>query len=135
MTEIDKTSTINEAKKSLPSQQGLYAKIASYSNEIIGTLYQLLQSRNENIRLGAAKVLINKILPDLKVMELTGKDGKPFELIINAVGGFIPANVGTVPAPAGSPLQGQPPVQGNLLAQTGKKDNNSNNGAGQASVS
>ena len=60
-----------------PNHIAIYQRIASRSDDIIDCLFLLLQSRNENIRLGAAKVLANKILPDKKAVELTGEDNGP----------------------------------------------------------
>ena len=49
----------------------LYAVAAAHSKEAIKTLYDLMKnSNNEGIRLGAAKALLNKALPDLKSSEM-----------------------------------------------------------------
>lgn len=53
----------------IPSKQKIYAKIAGKSEDIIGGLLELTSSRNESIKLGALKILLNKILPDLKSIE------------------------------------------------------------------
>lgn len=62
---------IDEAKKGgVKGRQGLYAYASKYSKEAIDILYLLMTtSRNEGIRLGAAKALLNKCLPDLKAAE------------------------------------------------------------------
>lgn len=51
------------------SRQAQYNKITARSVEILETLFGLLKSRNEAIRLGAARTLLDKILPDLKAQE------------------------------------------------------------------
>lgn len=62
-----------EAKKGgrphVVNRQGLYAKVAKFAVAAIDTLVELLHSRNENIQLGAAKVLLDKCLPDLKAVD------------------------------------------------------------------
>lgn len=79
----EKQTTNTEAKSGGTKPQiALYQKIASREEEIIETLFQRLKSRNESVSLGAAKILINKILPDLKTVEVTGKDGGPIKLNI-----------------------------------------------------
>lgn len=55
--------------ETIPSKQKIYAKIAGKSEEIVGGLLELITSRNESIKLGALKILLNKILPDLKSVE------------------------------------------------------------------
>ena len=60
-------NTSHEAKKGGVLNKGsLHAVAAAYSMEAIETLYDLMKnSKNDGIRLGAAKALINKVLPDL----------------------------------------------------------------------
>lgn len=60
-----------------PNQAALYQKIASKSDKIIDKLFQLLESTNESIALGAANTLIDKILPSLKATEHKGEGGGP----------------------------------------------------------
>ncbi|HEC66014.1 MAG TPA: hypothetical protein ENI23_12035 [bacterium] len=52
------------------SKQKIYAKIAVRSEEIVDGLFDLTQSKNENIKLGSLRVLVNKILPDLRAIDL-----------------------------------------------------------------
>lgn len=60
--------TSREAKTGgVPNRGSLYAVAAAYSKVAIDTLYELMKnSKNEGIRLGAAKAILNKSLPDLK---------------------------------------------------------------------
>lgn len=60
-----------------PSRIGNYQKIAARSDEIFAVLFEKLHSKNENVALGAANKLIDKILPDLRATELTGEDHGP----------------------------------------------------------
>jgi hypothetical protein len=57
----------------VPRRTNLYNIVAPKGREIINTLFALLKSNNEGIRLGAAKVLINKILPDLQAIQHKGE--------------------------------------------------------------
>lgn len=54
----------------------------------IARLIELCQSKNPNVAMGAAKVILAKVVPDLKAMEHSnGKDGKdlPTPLLIRLV--------------------------------------------------
>lgn len=62
----------SEAKRggaTILSKQKIYAKISERSEEIISGLLKLATSKNESIKLGALKILLNKILPDLKAID------------------------------------------------------------------
>jgi len=65
-----------------PSRAMLYSQAASLAPRAIEVLKELMECKNENVRMGAAKVLLAKAIPDLKAMELTGADGQPFKVIV-----------------------------------------------------
>ena len=117
-----------------PNHVALYQKIAIHSDKIFEILLQLLDSRNENIRLGAAKVLVNKILPDKKTVEVGGLNGEPIKFNIIFGNGYIPPNLQPTTTPEGNIVSGQPPIQNNSMASQGKKDDNGGNGVDQAST-
>lgn len=57
------------------SRQTLYQVASKYSKDAIEKLYDLMMhSKQESVQMGAAKTLLDKALPDLKAMELTGED-------------------------------------------------------------
>lgn len=66
----------HEAKqRGVPNRGSLYAVAAAHSKEAIDTLYDLMMnSKNDNVRLGAAKALLDKSLPDLKPSEDLERD-------------------------------------------------------------
>lgn len=52
--------------------------------EAIETMVKLMRDGdNDNVKLGAARSILSKVLPDLKATELTGKDGK--DLILKLI--------------------------------------------------
>ena len=60
------------------SRQTLYQVASKYSKEAIETLYDLmLHGSQEGVRLGAARALLDKALPDVKSVEITGEDHGP----------------------------------------------------------
>ncbi len=69
--------TSHQAKTGgVPNRGSLYAVAAAHSKEAIETLYDLMKnSQNEGIRLGAAKAILNKTIPDLRASE--GEDYIP----------------------------------------------------------
>ena len=59
----------------VPSKLGLYAYASKYTKEAIDILYSLmLSSKNEGIKMGAARALLDKCLPDLKAVDLTTQE-------------------------------------------------------------
>jgi len=65
----------------IPNRQGLYAKIANHATAAIDVLVELLHSPNDNIRLGAARTLLDKCLPDMKSLSVSGsEDNEPLEI-------------------------------------------------------
>lgn len=63
-----------------------YQKMASHFDEALAVIVKNLQSRNEAIALGAANKIIDKIVPNLKGVEITGADGEAiaFKIIAGA---------------------------------------------------
>ena len=108
------------SKGVIPNKGSIYNAVARERKKILNTLFELLDSRNPNVRLGAAKCLINKILPDLKSQEITGADGQPFTITV--VTGDSLARTGFTPSPEGSSITGQPSVQSVSVAPESKKD-------------
>lgn len=53
------------------SKQALYSSISCHAKAVIKRLFELSQSKNENVALGACKTLLNKSLPDIKSVEVT----------------------------------------------------------------
>lgn len=79
---VDSIKAKNGGRPSIPNRQGLYSKAAKHADASIDTLVQLMSSRNENIRLGAAKALLNKCLPDLRAVDASVTPNEPLEVII-----------------------------------------------------
>jgi hypothetical protein len=68
--------------RTMPTRDNLYARIANHVPGAIDKAVALLESNNEAIRLGAIKFLVDKALPDLKAMEITGEDRGPLQIKI-----------------------------------------------------
>lgn len=71
------------------SKQALYSSISSHAKEVIMRLMELTQSKNENVALGACKVLLNKTLPDIKSVEVT-QSSVMDSLISDEIGKYQP---------------------------------------------
>lgn len=79
----------NEPKKGgSPSRDMLYSEAAALAPKAIKRLEELLGHKNENVALGAVKIILAKAIPDLKAMEITGQDGQPLRFVVVTEGGI-----------------------------------------------
>lgn len=77
-----------------------YKKVQSKGDRIIEVLFELMEHRNPLVQLGAVKVLANKLVPDLKAIELSGGDnGQPFVIKLLDIDGIRNKLSGNAPAP------------------------------------
>lgn len=126
----------SEAKKggaTTPTHIGNYQRVAAKSEDIFKTLFDLLKSKNEAIKLGAAKVLANKILPDLKSVEVGGElddNGKrrAIQLLVNLGGGFIPPTLQLSTPSAGGFTASTSTVQSSGVAPESTENMDSSDG-------
>ena len=79
-------------KRGIPNRGSLYNSIGKERKKILSTLFDLLDSSNENVRLGAARTLLNKILPDLKATELEVGSHEQIKITVIKGNGFEPQN-------------------------------------------
>lgn len=124
--EVKKT-TREVKKQGTPSQATLQSYIQNYSKEAIDQIVHTMRfSNNENLKFGAAKVIIDKSIADIKALELTGANGQPlqFTFRIDLAGGYIPPMGPIITAPTTS-VEGPTPLQSLGVAQTSKKNDNS----------
>ena len=77
-------------KRGSPSREILYSEAAKHAPKAIKVLADLLDHGNENVRVSAAKAILAKAIPDLKAMELSGKDLNPTIIKVDMSGGYIP---------------------------------------------
>lgn len=68
------------------SNKELQDKIRSHIPKAIEALVGLLESKNENARVGAIKILLAKILPDLKSESITDEEGNTYKLLLDVPG-------------------------------------------------
>ena len=66
---------IKSGRPRVPNRQGLYSKTAKYAVYAIEKLVKLMDSKNENISLGASRTLLDKCLPDQKAVEYNAECG------------------------------------------------------------
>ena len=58
------------------SKAQLYAYVQQYSKEAVDVLLDIMRSsHNEGLKMGAAKGLLDKCIPDLRATEITGEEG------------------------------------------------------------
>ena len=116
-----------EAKgKGTPNKGTLQSYIQNFTQEAIDVLVEIMRtSRNENLKMGAAKVIIDKSIADLKAMEVTGQDGEPIKITVIG-GGFVPESRFINAASTASTFSATT-VQSDSLAPESPQDNNSDN--------
>ena len=88
---VIESSDLPEEKGVSPiSRQAAFSKASSHFQKALDTVIDVMNtSKNDNARLGAARTIIDKVLPDLKAQELTGEGGGAFEVIIRNYGDKI----------------------------------------------
>lgn len=120
---MDETEGVEPKKEGVTNRQGLYAKVAKHEDKIITTLLEMLDSTNESVKMGAAKTLLGKILPDQKAVEVAGADGGPIQ--INLLGKYVSPGGWTLSPPTGS-TGGSDQIQNVGLAPQSPQDINPN---------
>ena len=87
-------------KKQL-SKIAIREKLRVHTQEAIANLIDLMKnSSNDNVRLGAVKILLAKVLPDLKAVELIGGLNPDGSVMHNVV--ILPSKKPLEPPPARS---------------------------------
>lgn len=74
----EKMETINDKPV---SKQALYQMVSRHAGAAINRLVELTKSQNDNVALGACRVLLNKTIPDIKSIEFVGDPPKVAEEI------------------------------------------------------
>ena len=74
---------LKEKKRGPVSKNALYQAASAHAHDAIAVLVEIMKnSEHDASRIGAARTLLNKCLPDLKATELTGKDGETLNGLI-----------------------------------------------------
>jgi hypothetical protein len=105
------------------SQLAIYNRIAAKEHQIVDVIFKLMDSQSEKTRLDAASVLLDKVLPNKKAVEL-GNDKGGLSISLFG-GGFVPP---TAPRIASMGSTTRPtPIQSFSLAQESQENVNSSN--------
>ena len=80
---MNKMDTVNQVKGKVEQLSDVMMKerLRPLAGRAVERLKELMESRNDAIAMGAAKMVLNKFVPDLKVTELQGNEEKP--ILIN----------------------------------------------------
>lgn len=131
---MDENSNNEPKKTGTPPREVLYNEAAKHTQRAIEVLVEIMNNGdNDNARMGAAKAILAKSIPDLKAVELSGPDGSAIQLkyVIDLAGGYIPP-LGAINASPADSSTGSTQIQGTGLAQESQKDNDSPNGTSEA---
>lgn len=72
-------------KGGVQGRSGLYAYVSKYTKEAIDVLVILMRtSRNEGIKMGAARALLDKSLPDLKADDASLESTEPLRIVFTS---------------------------------------------------
>ena len=127
---MPKMQSDNEGKiMGVPKRDQLYARLSKWTPTAINRLAKLLDNPNPSVQLGAVKIVLERTVPVLKALEITGKDGQQIPIYIFG-GGFLPPQPSALTPSNGDPFR-LPPVQSPGVAQAVKKDNNGSLGVGK----
>jgi hypothetical protein len=108
------------------SRDVAYRKTAAHFDAALAVWVKSLSSRNEAIALGAANKIIDKCLPDIKSVELTGENGEPIKFNLLAPSTYFSA-IGKLDAASTASAYGRSAeVQGTDLAPESPENNNGN---------
>ena len=122
------STTTSEATSGGSKQQPraqLYQKFEPLANQAIEVIKKCMESRNENIAMGAAKIVLERTVPAIKAIELTGNNGDPIKFNIISGSDYVSAISKLTTASATGSFGRSTEVQSVNLASTGTQDNNS----------
>lgn len=127
---------IEPKKPGMPGRPNLYQQLQKLAPKALLRLEGCLDSNNENVRLGALKIIYDRMIPTLKSIELNGGvddngNRQPIQLFVNSGRGFVPATVVLPTSSAGSLTGGQSQIQSPGMAPTSTQDDNGNIGSNQ----
>lgn len=112
--------------KKTQSRPQLYQKFEPLADRAIEKLQTLLESRNESIAMGAVKIILERTVPAIKAIEITGENGGPIKLNIISGADYVSSIGNAATASETSTTYGPAEVQSTDLAQASPEDNNSN---------
>jgi len=105
-----------------PSREVLYQYASQYTQEAFDRALKILrESANENVVLGAIKVVLERSLPAIKALELSGKNGD--DITVKLINDYLSSR--GINASSISGTEGPDTLQDTHLAQEGSQDINS----------
>ena|SRR3989344_4644010 len=68
----------------VPSRDALYRKVAKKAEACIDYLIAIVEGRKpaNAVKMGAARILLNKVLPDIKVQEIRAETDRPLGVVV-----------------------------------------------------
>lgn len=127
----DSKDTTHKATKGegTPNRGTLQSYVQNFTKESIDTLVKIMRDtsrENKSLRMGAAKALLDKSIPDVKAIEVGGVNGEPIRLNIISGGDYL-STIAQFDATSDSgTAYGSTAIQGTDLAPESEKDNDSN---------
>lgn len=108
-----------------PNKGSLQAYLQDFTKEAIDGLVKLMrETKQDQLKFAAFKLIIDKSIADIKAIEVTGQNGEPIKLNIIAGADFSQYRISS-PSSTGSTTYRPTQVQGTGVAQTGEENDNS----------
>lgn len=81
---MKKGNTLQESKKGAKQKSNVQIneRLRKHAFDAIDRLAELAKSKNESVALGANKFIVERYIPALKAIELTGKDGEALKGLV-----------------------------------------------------
>lgn len=124
---MDEKNDTRESKKgeATPNKGTLQSYVQNFTKEAIDEIVSLMHnSRNEAVRMGAAKVILERSVPILKAMEIGGKDGEAIKVEVINYGGNDPIQFSADEVHVGGATVATA-ISSTELAQEGEEDDTS----------
>lgn len=131
---MDEKTTTHEATKggSTPSKATLQSYLQNFTREAIDGMVDIMRnSRNEQLKFAAQKLIIDKSIADIKAVEVTGENGGPIKLNIISGADYVSAIAQFATTSDPGTAYGSTAIQSTDMAQTSTQDNDSNQPASE----
>ena len=79
-----KIKSNQEKRRGIPSRDALYRKVAKKAEACIDYLIDIVEGRQpaNAVKMGAARILLNKVLPDIKIQEVKVEPDRPLGVVV-----------------------------------------------------
>jgi len=83
---MPKEQSLESHKRGVPSKRAITLKYLGHAEEALEVLVETMRNKRaqDTARLAAARAILDKVIPDVRAMEIMGEDHGPIRVIIVA---------------------------------------------------